>query len=63
MALKYVKEIPPEKLLAMRDPNSDFKLDSPFLRYEMEKFYLRNEKLKNVIDPQKKKKQQHESIV
>jgi hypothetical protein len=55
MALKYVRDITPEKLLAMRDPDSDFKFDSPFLRYEMEKFYLRNEKLKNVLDSEKKK--------
>lgn len=51
MALKYVKDVPPERLLSLRDTDGDFKLDSPFLRYEMEKFYLRNEKLKNVLDP------------
>ena len=52
----YVKQEPPEQLLENRDPDCTFKLDSPFLRYEMEKFYLRNHKLKNVIDPVKKKK-------
>lgn len=50
-ALNFMNLVPPEKMLLLQDKERHFKLDSPFMRYEMEKYYLKNNKLKNVFDP------------
>lgn len=45
--------MPPQDLLALQDVEYNFKNDSPFLKYQMERFYLRNKKLKNVKETNK----------